>query len=156
MNIQGGYGITKKFTAEGQDGHYEYAPIHTSSTWATVAYTFAKIWKPMIMAGYYRNFGTSEDLLNTDGKVLESDFYFAKNSYRNLNQLYRVSPSLVCTLGRFSIGLNYELSGAQYGTPGTATVGTKTVNVYNVHGLALDGLHWVYNHRVQAMFKFSF
>lgn len=156
MNIQGGYGITKKFTAEGQDGHYEYAPIHTSSTWATVAYTFAKIWKPMIMAGYYRNLGTSEDLLNKDGNVLESDFYFAKNSYRNLNQLYRISPSIVCTLGRFSIGLNYELSGAQYGTPGTATVGTKTVNVYNVHGLALDGLHWVYNHRVQAMFKFSF
>ncbi len=156
MNIQGGYGITKKCTGEGEDGHYEYASIHTSSTWATVAYTFAKIWKPMIMAGYYRNLGTSEDLLNKDGNVLESDFYFAKNSYRNLNQLYRISPSIVCTLGRFSIGLNYELSGAQYGTPGTATEGTKTVNVYNVHGLALDGLHWVYNHRVQAMFKFSF
>ncbi len=156
MNIQGGYGITKKCTGEGEDGHYEYAPIHTSSSWATIAYTFRKIWKPMIMAGYYKNLGTSEDLVNTDGNVLESDFYFAKNSYRNLNQLYRVSPSIVCTLGRFSIGLNYEFSGAQYGKPGTVTVGEKAVNVYNVHGLALEGLHWVYNHRVQAMFKFSF
>ena len=27
---------------------------------------------------------------------------------------------------------------------------------YNARGLSLEGLHWVYNNRIQAMVKFTF
>lgn len=161
FNIQGGYGITKKFDGEGQDGHYEYTPTRSSSSWFTVSY--GKKWVPMLMVGYYKNFGTSEDLYSAsgDGSVLESDFYFAKNSFKNLNQLYRICPALVCNFGKLSIGLDYEFSGAQFGTPKEMeSKGTDDKIVikkyYNSRGLATEGLHWVYSHRVQCMVKFTF
>ena len=161
LNLQGGYGITKKFTAQGEDGHWEYAPTNASSTWVTLAY--GTKWVPMIFVGYYKNLGTYTDLysINGDGKVLESDFYFAKNSFKNLNQMVRVCPSITYNIGKFfTIGLDYELTGAQYGEPvsGTYISGGKPKDgiFYNSRGLATDNLHWIWNHRVQAMFKFSF
>lgn len=154
MNIQGGYGVTRKFEDDGHDGHWEYTPTHSSSTWFTISY--GKKWVPMIMAGYYKNFGTAHDLFSADGDgtVRESDFYFSKNSFKNLNQLYRIAPSIVYNLGKLAIGLDYEFSGAQFGTPTKAADG-KTL-LYNSRGLATEGLHWVYNHRVQCMVKFTF
>ena len=157
MNIQGGYGITEKFNGVDQDGHYEYTPTYSSSTW--VAFSYGKKWQPSLMLGYYENFGTFKDLYTTrsDGKVEEGDFFFSKNSFKNLNRMYRVVPYITYNLGKFTIGLEYELTAAQFGTPekeeGLLT-GTKVL--YNSRGLATDGLHWVMNHRVQAMFKFNF
>ena len=117
----------------------------------------------MIFVGYYKNLGTYTDLysINGDGKVLESDFYFAKNSFKNLNQMVRGCPSITYNIGKFfTIGLDYELTGAQYGEPvsGTYISGGKPKDgiFYNSRGLATDNLHWIWNHRVQAMFKFSF
>ena len=108
------------------------------------------------MVGYYKNFGTSEDLYNpaNDGKVLESDFYFSKNSFKNLNQLYRICPALICNFGKLSIGLDYEFSGAQFGTPEKDQTTGKTY--YNARALATEDLHWVHSHRVQCMVKFTF
>lgn len=150
FNIQGGYGVTQKFEGEGQDGHWEYTPTHSSSTWVTVSY--GKKWVPMIMAGYYQNFGTARDLLVESGKGSESSLYFSKNSFKNLNRLYRVAPSIVYNLGKLSIGLDYEFSGAQFGQEKDA----EGKSLYNARGLATEGLHWVYNHRVQCMVKFTF
>ncbi len=161
FNIQGGYGITKKFEGTGEDGHWEYTPTRSSSTWFTVSY--GKKWVPMLMLGYYQNFGTAEDLYSAtaDGMVSESDFYFAKNSFKNLNRLYRVCPALICNFGKLSLGLDYELSGAQFGTPKKRTVldatgAVSTLSLYNSRGLATEGLHWIYSHRVQFMVKFTF
>ena len=161
FNIQGGYGITKKFEGTGEDGHWEYTPTRSSSTWFTVSY--GKKWVPMLMLGYYQNFGTAEDLYSAtaDGMVSESDYYFAKNSFKNLNRLYRVCPALICNFGKLSLGLDYELSGAQFGTPEKRTVldatgAVSTLTLYNSRGLATEGLHWIHSHRVQFMVKFTF
>ena len=162
FNIQGGYGITKKFDGEGEDGHYEYTPIRSSSSWFTVSY--GKKWAPMLMLGYYQNFGTAADLYSAtgDGMVSETDFYFSKNSFKSLNRLYRICPALICNFGKLSIGLDYEFSGAQFGTPkevksmGADGKTTITKYYYNSRGLAKDGLHWVHSHRVQCMVKFTF
>ena len=162
FNIQGGYGITKKFEGEGEDGHYEYTPTRSSSSWFTVSY--GKKWMPMLMLGYYQNFGTAADLYSAtgDGMVSETDFYFSKNSFKNLNRLYRICPALICNFGKLSLGLDYEFSGAQFGTPkevkSTGADGKTTITkyYYNSRGLAKDGLHWVHSHRVQCMVKFTF
>lgn len=150
MNIQGGYGVTRKFEEDGQDGHWEYTPTRSSSTWMTVSY--GDKWVPMLMVGYYQNFGTAEDLLVEGGKGSESSLYFSKNSFKNLNRLYRIAPSIVCNFGKLAIGLDYELSGAQFGQEKDADGNS----LYNARGLATEGLHWVCNHRVQCMVKYTF
>lgn len=156
MNIQGGYGITEKFNDAGEDGHYEYTPTYSSSTWLTVSY--GKKWQPSLMLGYYENLGTFEDLYSTrdDGKVDADDFFFSKNSFKNLNRMYRIVPYLCYNIGKFTVGLEYELTAAQFGTPKKDTSLLGDVVLYNSRGLATEGLHWVMNHRVQAMFKFNF
>ncbi len=156
LNLQGGYGVTAKHTDYPEDGHYEYAPIYSSSTWLTVSY--GRKWQPALMLGYYQNLGSFKDLYSTDGKLVSSDdFYFCKNSFRNLNRMYRIVPYFCCNLGKFTVGVEYELTSAQFGTP-YDILGNLSASgtYYDLTGRATEGLHWVTNHRVQMMFKFSF
>lgn len=141
MNLMGGYGITANDFA---DGHYEYAPLQTSSTWASISY--GKKWQVMLMGGYIKNLGATKDLLNEEGEVNPDDFYFSSNGYKNLNSMWRIIPSVALNVGKFTVGLEYNMTAAQYGDGKS----------YNARGLSKEGLHWVYNNRIQAMVKFSF
>ena len=141
MNLMSGYGISRN---DFEDGHYEYTPFQTSSTWASLSY--GKKWQVMLMGGYVQNRGTKSQLVNTDGKVSDKDFYFSANASKSFNSLWRVIPSVVYNIGKFSLGLEYNCTAARYGDGKS----------YNAYGLSLDGLHWVYNHRIQMMVKFSF
>ena len=140
MNLMSGYGITEKF----DDGHYEYAPIQTSSTWASVSY--GKKWQFMLMGGYIKNLGATKDFVNTNGVTSASDFYFSGNGSKNLNSMWRIIPAVTYNIGKFTLGLEYNMTAAQYGDGKS----------YNARGLSLEGLHWVYNNRIQAMVKFTF
>ena len=140
MNLMSGYGITGKF----DDGHYEYAPIQTSSTWASVSY--GKKWQFMLMGGYIKNLGATKDFVNKGGVTDKSDFYFSGNGSKNLNSMWRVIPAVTYNIGKFTLGLEYNVTAAQYGDGKS----------YNARGLSLEGLHWVYNNRIQAMVKFTF
>ncbi len=133
VNLNGGYGVSKI----NSDGSWEYTPTRNSSSW--ICLTYGKQIKGMLFAGYVRNFGTKEPLLSTD------NFWFSKNSFTNLNRAYRVSPTILWTIGRFQLGVEYEVTSAQYG---------EGLNLAN--GLAENNLHWVTNHKVQAMTKFNF
>ena len=64
-----------------------------------------------------------------------------------MNQMYRLSPTLLYTVGKFQLGCEYEITSVQYGgiTQGGIT-----------NGLCDKGLHWVTNHRVQLMTKYNF
>ena len=141
MNLMSGYGISRN---DFEDGHYEYTPFQTSSTWASLSY--GKKWQVMLMGGYVQNLGTKGELVNVDGKASADDFYFSANASKSFNSLWRVIPSVVYNIGKFSLGLEYNCTAARYGDGKS----------YNAYGLSLDGLHWVYNHRIQMMVKFSF
>jgi len=60
--------------------------------------------------------------------------------------MWRLSPTLLYTVGKFQLGLEYEITSVQYGQAGKL----------NLHGLAKTNLHWVTNHRVQLMTKYNF
>ncbi|MGN0188733.1 MAG: hypothetical protein ACI395_04385 [Candidatus Cryptobacteroides sp.] len=141
MNLMSGYGISRN---DFDDGHYEYTPFQTSSTWASLSY--GKKWQVMLMGGYVKNLGTKTEMVNADGKVLTDNFYFSANGSKSLNSMWRVIPAVVYNIGKFSLGLEYNVTAARYGDGKS----------YNIYGLSLDGLHWVYNHRVQMMVKFTF
>ncbi len=139
MNLMSGYGISEKC----YDGHYEYTPFKTSSTWASMSY--GKKWQVMLMGGYIKNLGTVDELVNTDGVVNKSDFYFSGNTDKTFAGMWRVIPSVSYNVGKFTLGLEYNYTAARFGN-----------GVFNVHGLSTEGRHNVENHRVQMMVKFSF
>lgn len=147
MNMNGGYGVK----AVNADGSWAYTPTRTSSSWISLVYggkvgaqeeKHPQKLQGILFGGYVHNFGTKEALIdaNGDGKL---DYYYPRSS--SMHQMWRLSPTLLWTIGKFQLGCEYEITSVQYGKGGI-----------NDHGLALNGLHWVTNHRVQLMTKYNF
>ncbi len=147
MNLNGGYGV-KKVNA---DGSREYTPTRTSSSWVSIVYG-GKVGKQedkhpqklqgILFGGYMRSFGTKEALIDADGNGA-MDFYVPRTS--NLHQMWRMSPTILWTIGKFQLGCEYEITSVQYGR-----------GAVGANGLVNEGLHWVTNHRVQLMTKYNF
>ena len=144
VGLMSGYGVTAKYDALNEDGHWDYAPLHSSSSWMTLSY--GKKWQGTLFCGYVKNLGSSADLLNEDGVTAADDFWFNKNGFKNLNQIVRVSPQVLFNYGKLALGLEYVFTAVQYGDGKS----------YNKRGLSLEDLHWISNHRVQMVVKFSF
>ena len=122
------------------DGSWEYTPTRNSSSWISLRY--GKKFQGVLFGGYVRNFGTKEALVGAAKDYL----FFSKNSFSNMNRLYRICPELVYNLGKVAFGLQYEMTSIQYGSWG------KDDNF----GLATQDLHWVTNHRILLMAKYTF
>ena len=60
--------------------------------------------------------------------------------------MWRVIPAVCYNAGKFTLGLEYNYTAAQYGDGKT----------YTAHGLSTEGLHTVENHRIQMLVKFTF
>lgn len=149
MNLNGGYGVK----AKNADGSWEYTPLRTSSSWLSLVYggkvgaqedKHPQKLQGILFAGYIENLGTKEALYdgNNDGKP--DDLYTPRAN--SMNRMWRLSPTLLYTVGKFQVGLEYEITSVQYGKAGTT----------NLYGLAKTDLHWVTNHRVQLMTKYNF
>ena len=151
MNMYGGYGIK----AINADGSYEYTPIRHSTSWISIVYggkvgaqeeKHPQKLQGILFGGYVHNFGTKEALLdiNGDGKyTADKEFYNPRSAA--MNQMWRLSPTLLYTVGKFQLGLEYEITSVQYGD-----------GKLNANALSTNGLHWVTNHRVQLMTKYNF
>lgn len=151
MNLNGGYGVSK----ENADGSREYTPMRNSSSWISIVYggkvgaqedKHPQKLQGILFAGYIYNFGT-KSALATDAS---GKFIGLYNNPRggNIHQMYRVSPTIVYTIGKFQLGCEYEITSVQYGDL------AQGLNKNN--GIADKGLHWVTNHRVQLMTKYNF
>ena len=132
MNLNGGYGVS----AVNSDGSWSYSPTRNSSTWVSLSY--GKKLQGVLFGGYVRNFGTKDALVG--------DLYFSKNSFSNMRQMFRVTPEVIYNLGKVAFGLEYELTGVQYGKFSNNTK----------FGLATEDLHWVCNNRIQLLVKYTF
>ena len=151
MFLNGGYGIS----AENSDGSYDYTPTRNSSTWLSLCYGKKVQW--ILFCGYVKNFGTKDDLYGSvNGYAPASNLYFSKNSFSNMNQMWRITPTVVKNIGKFALGLEYELTSVQYGDYVTKTINNVAVSCLGSDGLAKDNLHWITNNRIQALVKFSF
>jgi len=132
MNLNGGYGVS----SIGSDGTWYYAPTRNSSSWLSL--TYGKKVQGVLFAGYVRNFGTAKELVGP--------LYFSKNSFSNMNRMFRVTPEIMFNWGKVTLGFEYELTGVQYGSFGLG----------DDHGLATHDLHWVCNNRLQALLRYTF
>ena len=140
MNLNSGYGVSKI----NADGSWEYTPVRNSSTWVSIVYggkvgaqedKHPQKLQGILFGGYIHNFGTKDELVGA--------LYTPRPS--NMHQMWRLSPTLVWTIGKFQLGCEYEITSVQYGQ-----------GPVDNHGLALNGLHWITNHRVQLMTKYNF
>lgn len=137
LNLNGGYAVSEMSL----DGSWEYTPTRNLSSWLSVKY--GKELQGVLFAGFAKNYGTRDDIISHDR------IYFSKNSFSNLNTLYRITPTVLYNLGKVTFGLEYELTSAQYGK-------WNEHNEDYWHALATEDLHWVTNHRVQAMLRYTF
>ena len=149
MNLDGGYGVSKV----NEDGSWEYTPIRTSSTWVSIVYggkvgaqedKHPQKLQGILFGGYIKSFGTKDALFDAEGDGIADMIYTARPN--NTNQLWRLSPTLLYTVGKFQLGLEYEITSVQYGRGG----------VNAATGLADADLHLVTNHRIQFMTKYNF
>ncbi len=147
MNMNGGYGISKI----NPDGSYSYTPTRTSSTWLSLVYggkvgaqedKHPQKLQGILFAGYSENLGTKDEMLTKeDGSLL--GYYYPR--VKNMNRMWRVTPTLLYTVGKFQLGLEYDITSVHYSD-----------GKLDTHGLSQNGLHWVTNHRVQLMTKYNF
>ena len=120
--------------------NYKYTPITTTSSWMTLAY--GKKFVGALLLGYSKNLGTSQDIVGGASNV----YFNANVPNKNLSQMFRLQPEVTYNLGKFTLGLEYMLTGAQYGDS----------SKMNSRALCLEDLHWVFDNRIQAMIKFTF
>jgi len=144
VNLNGGYGVT----SVNNDGSYTYTPTRNWSSWLSLSYGH-KV-QGVLFGGFVHNFGTAKALYDGDGDGLADAFYFSKNSFSNMNNMFRITPAVIWNLGKLALGLEYEVTAVQYGEYKTSGL----VDASN--GLVKDNLHWLANNRVQAMVKFTF
>ena len=149
MNLNSGYGVK----AKNPDGSWEYTPLRASSSWLSIVYggkigaqedKHPQKLQGILFAGYIENLGTKEALYDGNHDGRPDDLYTPRAN--NMNRMWRLSPTLLYTVGKFQLGLEYEITSVQYGQAGNL----------NLHGLANTNLHWVTNHRVQLMTKYNF
>ena len=119
-----------------EDGTWQYASLRNSSSWVSLSY--GKKWQGVLFAGYMKNLGLADE--HDIEKV-----YFNSNGSTNINQMYRINPQGLYNFGKFCLGLEYQWTAVQYGD---ATLDRRA--------LPTEGLHWVGNHRVNMMVKFTF
>ena len=149
LNLVSGYGIT---SMSDPDGHYDYAATHTSSSWVSVS--VGKKLQGMFMAGYIANLGATKDFVDTG----DNYYFFAKDgqNFKRMAQAFRLVPTIAYNIGKFTLGLEYEVTAAQFGdnlNP-DGSVMKEGTELPGAAGLA--GRYWVANHRIQLMTRFNF
>lgn len=147
FNMLSGYGVTDV----NSDGSWDYAPLHSTASYLSVKY--GRKLQVQGMIGHMKNLGTSKSLYEdpaNPGYTSTDNVYISGNGFHNLNQIIRVTPTVVYNLGKLSFGLEYDITSAQYGK--YAVDG----HVNSSNGLVDGDLHWVTNHRLLGMVKFTF
>ena len=128
MSGYGYYGVK-------EDGYsLNYAPLTQSATWLTLAYHTAREnhnVRATVLGGYMKNFGARHDL---DGVYVRG--------YNNIDQIFRVAPSIQYLYKGLVLGVEYEYTGVMYGKPNA--------------NYSVTGDHLVGNHRAYVMLVYNF
>jgi hypothetical protein len=134
--MTGGYG--KAFDASSQT--YYYTNLNAFSSWFNVVY--GKQWQVGLFGGYSKNLGSQMDLYAASGKYTVFGRGFYSTSQEMLNRLYRIAPCVMYNNSGMTIGLEYNLTNAQYGT---IQADGNVSNPYSVN-----------NHRIVGVLSYSF
>lgn len=139
MNLLSGYGTTYNWKTHA----LEYTPMQD---WASfISFQAGRKYQVMCMLGYMQQIGTTKALFATRTESLNA--LWLNTSFDPLIQrAFRVTPTLAYHLGKLTFSLEYNCTGAWFGDD----------RYYRERsGLYEDG-HWVLDHRIEQMIRFSF
>lgn len=132
MSMISGYAVTKVK----DNGEQEYSPLRSLSGWVDITYK-ERLKKGYLtwcwFAGYTKNLGCADDIVG--------DIYM--RGEKNMDQMWRIAPSILYTHNAMQIGIEYNAT--------TVAYGEKVDSKYKV-----SDTHSVVNHRICAMLKYNF
>lgn len=138
LNQLVGYGIS----GVNPDGSWNYTPMQASISYLNFAY--GKTVRADLFFGYMQNLGSTQDLTK---EATGNYMIFSKGNYTNIQNMWRIAPSISYNTKAFNIGLEYELTAVGYGNKGTMNA-NGTFDAENVHN--------VMGHRICALVKYNF
>ena len=131
LSMISGYGVTKV----NDNGEQEYGSINSVSGWVDVTYK-QPLKKGFLtfccFAGYTKNLGCDDDFA---GPIY-------MRGEKNMDNMWRVAPSIIYTHNAMSIGIEYNPTTVAYGTPDAR--------------YKMSDTHNVTNHRICTMLKYNF
>ena len=131
LSMISGYGVT----AVNENGEQEYGSINSASGWVDV--TYKKTLKKGFLtfccfAGYTKNLGCKDEFT---GPIY-------MRGEKNMDNMWRVAPSVLYTHNAMQIGMEYNPTTGGYGTADSR--------------YKISGTHTTTNHRICAMLKYNF
>ena len=133
LNMLSGYGVTKVK----DNGEVEYGSLSSVTAWLDVTYK-QQLKKGSLtyclFGGYGKNLGCEDDFVSSKMMYVRG--------YKNIDNFWRVSPSVLYTHNAMQIGLEYEPTTVGYGT-------------MKADG-SVDTERSVTNHRICALLKYNF
>lgn len=105
--MPGGYGVTDSI-----NGNLGYTNFNMSSSWLNIVY--GTKWQAGLFIGYSQNLGSTKNLLATSGKF--TAYGFGVTDQLMLDRMYRIAPHVSYNLPNLKFGLEYDLTGVEYGT----------------------------------------
>ncbi|MBR3615509.1 MAG: hypothetical protein IKL56_02675 [Bacteroidaceae bacterium] len=131
LSMISGYGVT----AVNENGEQEYGSINSAGGWVDV--TYKKTLKKGFLtfccfAGHTKNLGCKDEFT---GPIY-------MRGEKNMDNMWRVAPSVLYTHNAMQIGIEYNPTTVAYGTPDSQ--------------YKMSDTHNVTNHRICAMLKYNF
>lgn len=105
LTLLGGYGVATRDAATGKETYTCYTNYTT-----LVDLVYGKKWQAGLLLGYGGNLGTSDPLYNNSGKALTYGLL------QNVQDMWRVSPSLSFNVSKLRLIAEFEVTNAGYGT----------------------------------------
>lgn len=93
-----------------------------------------------------RTLGTAHNLsIDANGYCRDSDIYYSSFGDKGISQMIRATPTLAYNAGKLTVAVEYNYSTVEYGTS------------YQLNNYAIpkENLHWITNHRVMGVVRFS-
>ena len=140
LRLMGGYVLTD--TSEPLN--FRYMPLQSSSSF--VSFSYGRKFQLMCMAGYMKALGTNHMIeMGEASNLSPDDVYYFSDGFKNINQMFRATPTLAYNLGKLTFGLEYDCTCVEYGD----------MSSLNNHALAVKGRHMIMNHRVMGVLKYN-
>lgn len=134
----GGYGVSG---TNAETNEAVYTNFNTLTSWINVIYG-TKI-QYGLYAAISQNLGTNEQLMSdSKGKFTAYGCGFYSDSQQIIDKMYRIAPHISYKLANFKIGLEFELTSADYGLLNKSG---RAGNIYTVN-----------NHRAVASLSYDF
>ncbi|MCR5463160.1 MAG: hypothetical protein K6F06_01290 [Bacteroidales bacterium] len=123
---------------------YKYTPLR--STVSFLSFCVGRDLQFMCMGGYMMALGTGHNLsINDKGYCKDTDVYYSSAGSKGIAQMYRVTPTIAYNVGKLTVAVEYNNTSVLYGTE----------NLLDNYARPKENLHWITNHRVMGVVRFS-